>query len=89
MGQDPGDYALASYCAGAPPGIAAEIPPELGQPGTANQCWTKGCNGHNSNPLSMCQGTSLEPIDLNAVAVSASTSIEKHILSASQCKREM
>jgi len=49
VGQDPGDYALASYCAGAPPGTAARIPPELGQPGTANQCWTKGCNGHNPN----------------------------------------
>ena len=35
------------------------------------------------------EGTSLEQVDLNAVAVSASTSIEKHILSASQCKREM
>ena len=49
VGQDPGDHALASYCAGAPPGTAARIPPELGQPGTANQCRSKGCNGHKPN----------------------------------------
>jgi len=49
LGQDPGDYALASYCAGAPPGAPARIPPELGQPGSASQCWTRGCNGQNPN----------------------------------------
>ncbi|DBA99903.1 TPA: hypothetical protein ACH3X1_013787 [Trebouxia sp. C0004] len=49
VGQDPGEYALASYCSGAPPGTAAKMPPQLGKPGPANRCWTNGCNGHNPN----------------------------------------
>ncbi|DBA83072.1 TPA: hypothetical protein ACH3X1_006839 [Trebouxia sp. C0004] len=49
VGQDPGEYALASYCSGAPPGTAAKVPPQLGKPGSANRCWTNGCNGHNPN----------------------------------------
>ncbi|DBB03171.1 TPA: hypothetical protein ACH3X1_013339 [Trebouxia sp. C0004] len=49
VGQDPGEYALASYCSGAPPGTAAKMPPQLGKPGSANRCWTSGCNGHNPN----------------------------------------
>ncbi|DBB03170.1 TPA: hypothetical protein ACH3X1_013338 [Trebouxia sp. C0004] len=49
VGQDPGEYALASYCSGAPPDTAAKMPPQLGKPGSANRCWTNGCNGHNPN----------------------------------------
>ena len=34
-------------------------------------------------------GTDTEQIDLNAATVSASAFIDKHILSVTQCKREM